>query len=40
MLAKEPLRVGERVLTSGVGELKAALLDRRVPAEQGSTASR
>jgi membrane fusion protein, heavy metal efflux system len=27
MLAKEPLRVGERVLTSGVGELKAALLD-------------
>jgi cobalt-zinc-cadmium efflux system membrane fusion protein len=27
ILPKEPLRAGERVLTSGVGELKAALLD-------------
>jgi len=27
VLPKEPLRPGERVLTSGVGELKAALLD-------------
>jgi cobalt-zinc-cadmium efflux system membrane fusion protein len=28
MLPKEPLRPGERLLASGVGELKAALLDR------------
>jgi len=27
MLLKEPLRQGERVLESGVGELKNALLD-------------
>jgi membrane fusion protein, heavy metal efflux system len=42
ILPKEPLRIGERVLTSGVGELKAALLDLEESPlnKDGATASR
>jgi cobalt-zinc-cadmium efflux system membrane fusion protein len=34
MLPKEPLRPGERILQTGVGELKAALLDRESQPEK------
>jgi hypothetical protein len=34
ILPKEPLRAGERLIQSGVGELKAALLDKESQPEK------